>query len=163
MAPHELAEYMVAPTAPGSGYAFQQWQPSHNDQHYAFDFDAREVPYLRTVGDSDGEDYGDFPLDVAEADAIEKLFENIKEHGETPEEREPTPDIMTCTLKEYQRIGLTWLLKMERGTSKGGILADEMGLGKTVSCSCSVTLEHFAGLLCRFGLHSPAKYPTATS
>jgi SNF2 family DNA or RNA helicase len=39
---------------------------------------------------------------------------------------------MTCTLKEYQRIGLTWLLKMERGTSKGGILADEMGLGKTI-------------------------------
>lgn len=72
-------------------------------------------------------------MNAAEADAIEKLFENVKEDGEKAEEREPTPAIMTCTLKEYQRIGLTWLLKMERGPTKGGILADEMGLGKTVS------------------------------
>ncbi|RMZ67353.1 swi snf family dna-dependent atpase [Pyrenophora seminiperda CCB06] len=57
---------------------------------------------------------------------------NIKEDDGAIQEREPTPAIMNCTLKEYQRIGLTWLLKMERGTTNGGILADEMGLGKTI-------------------------------
>jgi SNF2 family DNA or RNA helicase len=35
------------------------------------------------------------------------------------------------TLREYQLIGLDWLVKMnEKGLN--GILADEMGLGKTV-------------------------------
>jgi hypothetical protein len=133
MPPDELAALMIAPTAPGGGYGYQQ-QRSSLDPHgpLDFDFDAQEVPYLRSALDSDGEDYGDFPLDVSEADAIEKLFENIKDDGETPEDREPTPPNMTCTLKEYQRIGLTWLLKMERGTSKGGIIADDMGLGKTI-------------------------------
>lgn len=116
MTPDELAEFMTAPTTLGSGTDFRQ-----------------KAPFLQSTADSDEEDYGNFPMNVDEAEAIEKLFENITDHGETPEEREPTPANMTCVLKEYQRIGLTWLLKMERGSSKGGILADEMGLGKTVS------------------------------
>ncbi|KAI8603489.1 SNF2 family N-terminal domain-containing protein [Dissophora ornata] len=35
-------------------------------------------------------------------------------------------------LLEHQKIGLTWLQKMEDGTNRGGILGDDMGLGKTV-------------------------------
>ncbi|KAK3829267.1 MAG: SNF2 family N-terminal domain-containing protein [Benniella sp.] len=35
-------------------------------------------------------------------------------------------------LLEHQKIGLTWLQKMENGTNRGGILGDDMGLGKTV-------------------------------
>ena len=98
----------------------------------------KEIPYLpRSNGlpwdpESDSDDYDNYPLAEVETEAIEKLLENIKEHGETPEDRERTPKIMRSTLKEYQKIGLTWLLKMENGNSKGGVLADEMGLGKTV-------------------------------
>jgi hypothetical protein len=114
----ELAEFMLAPTAPGASHAFQQPQAG--------------IP-LPNFGafDSDSDEFG--TISGVEADAIDKLLENVKEHGEQPEDRAPTPAMMTCTLKEYQRIGLSWLLKMEHGSTKGGILADEMGLGKTVS------------------------------
>ncbi|RAR12268.1 swi snf family dna-dependent atpase [Stemphylium lycopersici] len=129
----ELADFILSPTAPGAVNGYQQ-QPPGFPYRQAPGFDHFSSPYashyVRRGGE--GDDYGGFPMNAAEADAIEKLFENIKEDGETAEEREPTPAIMTCTLKEYQRIGLTWLLKMERGTTKGGILADEMGLGKTI-------------------------------
>ncbi|KAF1943560.1 hypothetical protein EJ02DRAFT_130800 [Clathrospora elynae] len=132
MSQSELAQFMLTPSRPGGGYGFQQYQPLPFGEPQ-FDFATREVPYLRNAQDgSDSEDYGALPMNGAEADVIEKLFENIKDHGETPEGREPTPAMMTCNLKEYQRIGLTWLLKMERGHIGGGILADEMGLGKTV-------------------------------
>lgn len=41
------------------------------------------------------------------------------------------PDLLKCTLKEYQLKGLNWLANLyEQGIN--GILADEMGLGKTV-------------------------------
>ncbi|KAI8933570.1 hypothetical protein NX059_009303 [Plenodomus lindquistii] len=137
----ELAAFMIQPTAPGGGYGFQQPNPQQQPQpelQNAFDLMKREVPYYPGperppwAAETDSEDYGEFPLSGVEADAIEKLFDNIHDDGETPEDREPTPAIMTCVLKEYQKIGLTWLLKMERGNAKGGILADEMGLGKTV-------------------------------
>lgn len=43
----------------------------------------------------------------------------------------PQPKILDCTLKEYQKKGLNWLVSLyEQGIN--GILADEMGLGKTV-------------------------------
>jgi hypothetical protein len=118
MGRRELAEFMLAPTIPGASHAFQQPQAG--------------VP-LPNFGayDSDSDEFG--TISGIEADAIDKLLENVKEHGEQPEDRAPTPAMMTCTLKEYQRIGLSWLLKMENGSTKGGILADEMGLGKTVS------------------------------
>ncbi|KAF1839073.1 helicase SWR1 [Decorospora gaudefroyi] len=43
----------------------------------------------------------------------------------------PQPNLLNCTLKEYQLKGLNWLVNLyEQGIN--GILADEMGLGKTV-------------------------------
>ncbi|CCH59529.1 hypothetical protein TBLA_0B07120 [Henningerozyma blattae CBS 6284] len=51
------------------------------------------------------------------------------------------PNILACTLKEYQLKGLNWLANLyDQGIN--GILADEMGLGKTVQ-SISV-LAHLA-------------------
>lgn len=45
-------------------------------------------------------------------------------------ERMDAPAAMTVQLKEYQRIGVAWMTKMETGNVHGGILSDEMGLGK---------------------------------
>jgi hypothetical protein len=126
MAAEELAEFLIAPSAPGSGYGYQQPTPHHQYARPGY-----PSPFMRGR-DSDEDNYGSFPLNVDEAAAIEKLLGNIKDDGENIEEREPTPKNMTCILKAYQSIGLTWLLKKERGSTKGGILADAMGLGKTI-------------------------------
>ncbi|BFZ60574.1 hypothetical protein YB2330_001613 [Saitoella coloradoensis] len=48
------------------------------------------------------------------------------------EDREGTPRGLKPTLMEHQKVGLTWLKKMEASKNMGGILADDMGLGKTV-------------------------------
>lgn len=154
MGEKDLASFLLEPAAPGDDYGFQQ-QPLPQLKT-AFDFMKREVPYFPgpdlppwAAAETDSEDYGEFPLTEVEADAIEKLLENIKDHGEVPAEREATPAIMTCVLKEYQKIGLTWLLKMERGNVKGGILADEMGLGKTVQALALVCANRSADPLCK--------------
>ncbi|EGG04160.1 uncharacterized protein MELLADRAFT_117156 [Melampsora larici-populina 98AG31] len=39
---------------------------------------------------------------------------------------------MTCQLMPHQIIGVSWMVKEEKGSHRGGMLADEMGLGKTV-------------------------------
>ncbi|KAG0351332.1 hypothetical protein BG005_009212 [Podila minutissima] len=67
---------------------------------------------------------------------LRDLLANIQSTEEEipPQDRTGTPEGMsdTIVLLEHQKIGLTWLQKMEDGTNKGGVLADDMGLGKTV-------------------------------
>jgi hypothetical protein len=128
----ELAQFLVAPSSAAPHLGMQHQMASELQVK-------SEVPYLPGsyhmpwAPSDESEDYGDFPLSVPEVEAVEKLLENIQAHKEeAPERREQTPRIMRSQLKEYQKIGLTWLIKMESGNSKGGILADGMGLGKTV-------------------------------
>ncbi|KAL1648179.1 hypothetical protein SLS61_007051 [Didymella pomorum] len=141
MPPSELAQFLIAPTPAGAGYAFQ---PTHVQQPFVPEptygvYEAPEVPlYVGHAGapwaPADQEDeYGE-PLSYDEAQAVENLLGNVSAHDaeDSPERREQTPITMCSQLKEYQKIGLTWLIKMETGTNKGGILADGMGLGKTV-------------------------------
>ncbi|KAH6643114.1 SNF2 family N-terminal domain-containing protein [Boeremia exigua] len=141
MPEQELAQFLLAPTPAGTSYAFQQPLPIH--QHVAGAaygaYEAPEVPLYIGNADkpwapSDNEDEYGAPLTVDEAQAVENLLGNVSAHDaeDAPERREQTPRIMCSALKEYQKIGLTWLMKMETGTNKGGILADGMGLGKTV-------------------------------
>lgn len=142
MATDELVQFLINPTPAGGGYAFQQQQVAQAPKQMSaelFDSPTREVPHLPGYGSDEG-DYGEISLSTKEAEAIDKMLENIQHHDddETPEDRTPTPLIMQSTLKEYQKIGLKWLLKMESGRVKGGILADEMGLGKTVSVLMTV-------------------------
>lgn len=74
------------------------------------------------------------------AEAYDDPFRNPDTNGEEMNFQNPTllgdmtvlqPDMLRCTLKEYQLKGLNWLANLyEQGIN--GILADEMGLGKTV-------------------------------
>ena len=77
--------------------------------------------------------------DDQNADDDDELnFQNPTSLGEITIEQ---PNLLACTLKEYQLKGLNWLANLyDQGIN--GILADEMGLGKTVQ-SISV-LAHLA-------------------
>lgn len=57
----------------------------------------------------------------------------------------PIPFLLHGTLREYQHIGLDWLVTMYE-KKLNGILADEMGLGKTIQ-----TIALLAHLACEKG------------
>jgi hypothetical protein len=144
MRPDELAQFLITPTPVGGGFAFHQQQPQQavasREPRAPSGVPDRSIPYLPDTRpdwlgreSDDDEDYGDPALSATEAESIEKMLEIVEQNGkDSQEDREQTPRIMSSTLKEYQKIGLTWLVKMEESRNKGGILADEMGLGKTV-------------------------------
>jgi SNF2 family DNA or RNA helicase len=51
-----------------------------------------------------------------------------------------SPQNLATTLRDYQRVGLTWLHFLAK-QNLGGILADDMGLGKTVQLIAHLCLE----------------------
>ncbi|CAH6721762.1 DNA repair protein Rad5p [[Candida] jaroonii] len=65
---------------------------------------------------------------------LNDLIDNIveEEHNTEGDDFAATPSGLSTVLLKHQRIGLSWLLKMEESSIKGGILADDMGLGKTI-------------------------------
>lgn len=77
------------------------------------------------------------PLDK---EKIEKLLDNIQNDTGGKSDLCETPGNLKVTLLEHQKMGLTWLLKMENSV-KGGILADDMGLGKTIQ-TLALLLTH---------------------
>ncbi|KAJ3041272.1 hypothetical protein HDV00_009665 [Rhizophlyctis rosea] len=85
--------------------------------------------------DDDRMELPEEPLSTKESEQeLKNLLQNVQLHEDVtpPERRLPTPADMTVQLLEHQKLGLEWMLKMERGNNKGGILADDMGMGKTV-------------------------------
>jgi SNF2 family DNA or RNA helicase len=73
----------------------------------------------------------DIPQNQNTEQELRDLLENVLyDEPPPPEARTGTPDGLSITLLEHQKIGLQWMLKMERSSNKGGILADDMGLGK---------------------------------
>ncbi|TPX30734.1 hypothetical protein SmJEL517_g05755 [Synchytrium microbalum] len=74
------------------------------------------------------------PLDeLGAAKELVNLLKNFDQGDITPkDERITTPRQMKIALLEHQKLGVEWMLNMERGSNKGGILADDMGLGKTI-------------------------------
>jgi SNF2 family DNA or RNA helicase len=163
MPAEELAQFLINPTPTHGGYGFQQQQRQGFGQTQAqlpVNFPTRSIPYLPDShrpgwprGESeDDENYSNFPLNATETDAIEKMLEIVQQNGDDvvlPDDREQTPRVMSSTLKEYQKIGLTWLLKMEASRNKGGILADEMGLGKTVQALALICARPSQDPLCK--------------
>jgi len=61
----------------------------------------------------------------------------------------PVPFLLKHTLREYQHIGLDWLVSLYEKRING-ILADEMGLGKTIQ-----TVALLAHLACEEGVWGP--------
>ncbi|KAG0689627.1 hypothetical protein C6P40_004704 [Pichia californica] len=88
------------------------------------------MPFSNVYGDNMGRlnPYGD----LRETEGIKNLMESIKVTEFKEEGLANTPEDMCISLLKHQRIGLSWMLKNEEGTNKGGILADDMGLGKTI-------------------------------
>nr|CDS31584.1 helicase [Hymenolepis microstoma] len=60
-----------------------------------------------------------------------------------------TPFLLSGTLREYQVVGLSWLVAIYE-KRLNGILADEMGLGKTIQ-----TIAFLAHLACELGIWGP--------
>lgn len=80
----------------------------------------------KPVAQAQGE--GDDPFKNPDTNGEEMNFQNPTLMGDL---NVTQPDMLKCTLKEYQVKGLNWLANLyEQGIN--GILADEMGLGKTV-------------------------------
>jgi hypothetical protein len=107
----ELGQYLLMRTV-GTSHALQQ--PVTNPA-----YEAREVPqYIgnsnKPWAPSDNEDEYGAPLTTNEAEAVENLLGNVAAHDaeDAPERREQTPRNMCSELKEYQKIGLTWLIKV---------------------------------------------------
>lgn len=67
------------------------------------------------------------------------------------------PFLLRGTLREYQLIGLDWLVTMHE-KHLNGILADEMGLGKTIQ-----TISLLAHLACEKGIWGPHLVVVPTS
>uniref|UniRef100_A0A8D3D676 Snf2-related CREBBP activator protein n=1 Tax=Scophthalmus maximus TaxID=52904 RepID=A0A8D3D676_SCOMX len=98
-----------------------------------------------TANDEDAEDEEDT------IDAQEKVEGNV-DHAEELDDlvKTPIPFLLHGTLREYQHIGLDWLVTMYE-KKLNGILADEMGLGKTIQTIA--LLAHLACEKANWGPH----------
>ena len=67
------------------------------------------------------------------------------------------PFLLKGQLREYQLIGLDWLVQMYE-KKLNGVLADEMGLGKTIQ-----TIAMLAHLACEKGIWGPHLIVVPTS
>jgi len=64
------------------------------------------------------------------------------------------PFLLRGTLREYQMVGLHWLVTMyERNLN--GVLADEMGLGKTIQTICTSCYFYRELMLLFFSIAGP--------
>ncbi|KAG0034906.1 hypothetical protein BGZ81_002313 [Podila clonocystis] len=111
----------------GSGWLYDYMSNNYHSRyshHYGSSIYSQPRDYARNLTTEENEK------------ELRDLLANIQSMEEEipPQDRTGTPEGMsdTIVLLEHQKIGLTWLQKMEDGTNKGGILADDMGLGKTI-------------------------------
>ncbi|KAJ3064989.1 hypothetical protein HDU98_011612, partial [Podochytrium sp. JEL0797] len=102
------------------------------------------VPKREFDANDDDNEPREQPLNEHETSAqLKDLLENVAITSAVPlpHERLASPPELKITLLEHQKIGVAWMLRMERGSNKGGILADDMGLGKTVQSLATCVLN----------------------
>ncbi|KAM6394731.1 LOW QUALITY PROTEIN: helicase SRCAP [Rhynochetos jubatus] len=95
---------------------------------------------------------GAAPTPKKEITDIAAAAESLQPKGytlATTQVKTPIPHLLRGTLREYQHIGLDWLVTMYE-KKLNGILADEMGLGKTIQ-----TISLLAHLACEKGSWGP--------
>ncbi|XP_058035408.1 helicase SRCAP isoform X2 [Ahaetulla prasina] len=103
------------------------------------------------VGEGDN-DSAPAPGPKKEITDIAAAAESLQPKGytlATTQVKTPIPYLLRGTLREYQHIGLDWLVTMYE-KKLNGILADEMGLGKTIQ-----TISLLAHLACEKGSWGP--------
>lgn len=104
----------------------------------------------------------DVPMDTEEDQGkqIHELADALQPKGitlETATVKTTVPFLLRGSLREYQHIGLDWLVAMYE-KRLNGILADEMGLGKTIQ-----TIALLAHLACEKGIWGPHLIVVPTS
>ncbi len=78
-----------------------------------------------------------------------KSFQPTGTTLDSAEVKTKVPFLLNGSLREYQIIGLDWLVTLHN-KKLNGILADEMGLGKTIQ-----TISMIASLACDKGIWGP--------
>jgi SNF2 family DNA or RNA helicase len=94
---------------------------------------------------------------IADAAAAARSAQPTGNTFSTTKVRTKYPFLMKLPLREYQHIGLDWLVTMYE-KRLNGILADEMGLGKTI-----MTIALLAHLACEKGIWGPHLIVVPTS
>ncbi|XP_058771334.1 protein PHOTOPERIOD-INDEPENDENT EARLY FLOWERING 1 isoform X2 [Vicia villosa] len=94
---------------------------------------------------------------IADAAAAARSAQPTGNTFSTTKVRTKSPFLLKYTLREYQHIGLDWLVTMYE-KKLNGILADEMGLGKTI-----MTIALLAHLACEKGIWGPHLIVVPTS
>lgn len=94
---------------------------------------------------------------IADAAAAARLAQPTGNTFLTTKVRTKLPFLLKHSLREYQHIGLDWLVTMYE-KRLNGILADEMGLGKTI-----MTIALLAHLACEKGIWGPHLIVVPTS
>ncbi|XP_063752794.1 E1A-binding protein p400 isoform X2 [Eleginops maclovinus] len=87
--------------------------------------------------------------DIAEVAAATELILPKGSFRTTSSTRSPAPLLLHGSLREYQQIGVDWLVNLHK-KNLNGILADETGLGKTVQ-----TVAYMAQLAGQEGIWGP--------
>lgn len=94
--------------------------------------------------------------DVELEENLKNILSGINEKVDLNIKREDTPSSLKIKLLEHQKIGLSWMLKMEKSKMKGGLLSDDMGLGKTIqTLACIVKQKKEWHIPCRTLIVAP--------
>ncbi|CAI0375698.1 unnamed protein product, partial [Linum tenue] len=109
------------------------------------------------VGDELAEQEKDSEDRIADAAAAARSAQPTGNTFSTTQVRTKFPFLLKYPLREYQHIGLDWLVTMYE-KRLNGILADEMGLGKTI-----MTIALLAHLACEKGIWGPHLIVVPTS
>jgi len=74
-------------------------------------------------------------LDAPPPPDFERLRNLVDDFEQIPET--PLPQTLSSQLRDYQRLGVNWLVFLKRA-GLGALLADDMGLGKTLQALCAL-------------------------
>ncbi|WOG88249.1 hypothetical protein DCAR_0207484 [Daucus carota subsp. sativus] len=107
--------------------------------------------------DQNSDEAGENESRIADAAAAARSAQPTGNTFSTTKVRTKHPFLLKFSLREYQHIGLDWLVTMYE-KRLNGILADEMGLGKTI-----MTIALLAHLACEKGIWGPHLIVVPTS